>query len=170
MLENGGDATKDVSQAYIESILIQLKATTNGQQKMLLWEQLTTAVFSRCCTLILATSYLTVLTCIQLSIFAGYTFREMNFTPSQPSKSSKYDDHSAQGTYKPTLTDTSRESFLAEGTKKMIIHGTDEIGQKLRKEIIPEIMKSFELSRVLTLSELSELLTTILKRFLSSGW
>ena len=172
MLESVYDCKGDLSKQSTDDILNQLKEVVSPKEKLVLWNQLSLAVFSRSALLITATSYLTAITHIQLGILAGYTQRASllnSYQGSQTCSVPKQYDINRENLHIRSLAEDSQKAFLSKGTKVFITHGVAQIHQSLITEIIPKIMGQLKLSQLLTLSELSDVLRLIMRHLLSSG-
>ena len=169
MLDTLCNDDTDVSKESPHNTITKLKEVVNPEEKLRLWNQLSLAVFTRCSSLILAASYLTALTHIQLSILAGYTYKEILMNSSQNGDVSNYYNGIKTSSCKLSLKHNAHESFLADGTNKFLFYGLGQIYQVLFNDIIPQTVGSFKLSQSATLTEVSDLLRQIIRSSLFSG-
>ena len=165
MLDSLDDALGD--QSY-QNLLAQLKSITDPEEKIKYWNKLSVVVFTRCSTLILSASYLTALTHIQLSILAGYNYKQL--VSSQTSSAAdrlKHYTESKNSLF--SMQDKDQEAYLSDATNTFLLHGVSQIQQFLLNDIVPELISGLKLSQFLTLSEVSDLLRSLIRRSLSSG-
>ena len=166
MLDSLDDALGEQSS---QNLLDALKSTTDPEEKVSLWNQLSIVVFTRCLTLILATSYLTALTHIQLSILAGYTYKQL--VSSQYYNKSNHDKtHAEPNNLMLSMRESDQEAYLSDATNTFLLHGVSQIHQFLLQDVIPKVIGDLKLSQCLTLQEISDLLRSMVQCSLSTGW
>ena len=165
MLDSLDDALGDTSPP---KLLTRLKSISDPEEKIELWNKLSIVVFARCSTLILSSSYLTALIHIQLSILAGYNYKQLvssysttKFTPNKQYNETKDNRFMKR--------ESDQEAYLTDATNTFLLHGVSQIQQFLLKDIVPNAIKSFKLSQLLTLPEISNLLRSLIQRTLSTG-
>ena len=153
MLDSLDDALGDMSP---KKLLTELKSITDPEKKIDLWSKLSIVVFTRCSTLILSASYLTALIHIQLSILAGYNYKQL--AASEISNASTYYKKYNDPQDHMLLTkERDQEAYLSEATNAFMLNGVSQIQQFLLKDIIPNALNGFKLSQRLTLSDISDL-------------
>ena len=165
MLDSLDDALGDTSP---QNLLAELKGITDPEKKIDLWSKLSIVVFTRCSTLILSASYLTALIHIQLSILAGYNYQQS--ASSEISTASAYHKkYNDPQDYMLLTKERDQEAYLSDTTNTFLLNGVSQIQQFLLKDIIPNALNSFQLSQRLSLSEISDLLRSLIQRTLSTG-
>ena len=165
MLDSLDDALGDTSP---QNLLAELKGITDPEKKIDLWSKLSIVVFTRCSTLILSASYLTALIHIQLSILAGYNYQQLASSEISTA-SSYYEKYNDPQDYMLLTKERDQEAYLSDTTNTFLLNGVSKIQQFLLKDIIPNALNSFQLSQRLSLSEISDLLRSLIQRTLSTG-
>merc|ERR1712223_1314066 len=66
------------------------------------------------------------------------------------------------------MQDKDQEAYIADLTNTFLLHGVTQIQQFLLNEIVPELISGLKLSQFLTLSDISDLLRSLIRRSLSS--
>ena len=172
MLDSLSDEDSDLSKCNPDIILRRIKQATQSEEKIQLWKQLSLAVFSRCITLILGASYLTALTHIQLSILAGYNYQDFFSKSLQNQRNMSHSHMDETKSKKNVLWENSeaQEMFLADGTNTFLVHGVSQIKHFLVTDVIPKLIGNIKLTQFLSLAEVSDLLRSIIRQSISTGW